>query len=59
MRFGLKRLMWGRNVKSGWSRWVLCGWGSSGGEPRGLAAVLASLRSFGGERGRMAAFLFL
>ena len=43
--------------ESGWSRWVLYGWGSSGGEPKGLVAVLASLRSFGSERGGMAAFL--
>ena len=45
-------------MRSGWSCWFLCGWGSSGGTPKGLAAVLASLRSFGGERGGMAAILF-
>ena len=49
-------------IDVGWKceKWVvllgLCAWGSSGGELKGLAAVLAFLRSFGGERGGMAAF---
>ena len=45
-------------MRTGWSCWILYDWGSGGGELKGLAAVLASLRSFGGKRGGMAAVFF-